>query len=214
MSPCFTSPNHWIPWSVYGLLDGYFFRWCPIYPSHGTFNNPSINVTPPAQAKGVVRFIFGKLENMMLRCETLRALAAVVWFWNIYQVRKTILKIQGFLCIMAEFAEIFSLAHTDGRPFPCVHPCSDTYFRPCIHTVCSSTRAHALPLSPPISIHARRPIFRSFPSCPVFSFSLPPVLPLLLHCRPVFRYFPIRCRVFRTFPFSHSVQQLPSGNLT
>jgi hypothetical protein len=24
------------PWMVYGLLDGYFFRWCPIYPSHGT----------------------------------------------------------------------------------------------------------------------------------------------------------------------------------
>ena len=25
------------PWSVYGLLDGYFtLRWCPIFPSHGT----------------------------------------------------------------------------------------------------------------------------------------------------------------------------------
>ena len=28
------------PWSVYGLLDGYFFRWCPIFPSHGTVTNP------------------------------------------------------------------------------------------------------------------------------------------------------------------------------
>ena len=28
------------PWSVYGLLDGYYFWWCPIFPSHGTFTNP------------------------------------------------------------------------------------------------------------------------------------------------------------------------------
>ena len=28
------------PWSVYGLLDGYFFRWCPIFPFYGTFTNP------------------------------------------------------------------------------------------------------------------------------------------------------------------------------
>ena len=28
------------PWSVYGLLDGYYFWWCPIYPSHGTLTNP------------------------------------------------------------------------------------------------------------------------------------------------------------------------------
>ena len=40
MSPCFTSPNHWIPLGINGLLDGYYFWWCPIYPSHGTFNNP------------------------------------------------------------------------------------------------------------------------------------------------------------------------------
>ena len=25
---------------INGLLDGYYFRWCPIYPSHGTFNKP------------------------------------------------------------------------------------------------------------------------------------------------------------------------------
>ena len=25
---------------INGLLDGYYFGWCPIYPSHGTFNNP------------------------------------------------------------------------------------------------------------------------------------------------------------------------------
>ena len=25
---------------INGLLDGYFFRWCPIFPSHGTFTNP------------------------------------------------------------------------------------------------------------------------------------------------------------------------------
>ena len=28
------------PLGDYGLLDGYFFRWCPIFPSHGTFTNP------------------------------------------------------------------------------------------------------------------------------------------------------------------------------
>ena len=27
------------PVGINGLLDGYYFRWCPIYPSHGTFNN-------------------------------------------------------------------------------------------------------------------------------------------------------------------------------
>ena len=32
MSPCFTSPNH----EVYGLFYGYYFWWCPIFPSHGT----------------------------------------------------------------------------------------------------------------------------------------------------------------------------------
>ena len=25
---------------INGLLDGYYFGWCPISPSHGTFNNP------------------------------------------------------------------------------------------------------------------------------------------------------------------------------
>ena len=25
---------------INGLLDGYYFGWCPIYPSHGTFNKP------------------------------------------------------------------------------------------------------------------------------------------------------------------------------
>ena len=38
MSPFFTSPNHYI--GINGLLDGYYFRWCPIAPSHGTFTNP------------------------------------------------------------------------------------------------------------------------------------------------------------------------------
>ena len=37
------------PWSVLMvckcLLDGYFFRWCPIFPSHGTFTNPCLNWT-------------------------------------------------------------------------------------------------------------------------------------------------------------------------
>ena len=28
------------PWSVYGLFHGYFFRWCPIFPSHGTVTKP------------------------------------------------------------------------------------------------------------------------------------------------------------------------------
>ena len=28
------------PWSVYSLLDAYYFWWCPIFPSHGTFTNP------------------------------------------------------------------------------------------------------------------------------------------------------------------------------
>ena len=40
MSPCFTSPNH-DRYMVYKcLLDGYYFWWCPIFPSHGTFTNP------------------------------------------------------------------------------------------------------------------------------------------------------------------------------
>ena len=28
------------PWMVYGLLDGYFFRWCPLYSQNGTVTNP------------------------------------------------------------------------------------------------------------------------------------------------------------------------------
>ena len=40
------------PWSVpvYGLLDGYYFRWCPIFPSHGTFTNPCKLVSSTAVA--------------------------------------------------------------------------------------------------------------------------------------------------------------------
>ena len=41
------------PWSVYGLLDGYFFRWCPIYPSHGTFTNPWILASNIELSEGV-----------------------------------------------------------------------------------------------------------------------------------------------------------------
>ena len=28
------------PWMVYGLLDGYFFRWCPIFPKWDRQTNP------------------------------------------------------------------------------------------------------------------------------------------------------------------------------
>ena len=33
MSPCFTSPNH--EWYMF-FFYGYYFGWCPIFPSHGT----------------------------------------------------------------------------------------------------------------------------------------------------------------------------------
>ena len=39
--PIFHIIQPWkIPLGINGLLNGYYFRWCPIYPSHGTFNNP------------------------------------------------------------------------------------------------------------------------------------------------------------------------------
>ena len=37
---------------VYGLLDGYYFGWCPIYPSHGTLNNPSQKLRSAQQGRG------------------------------------------------------------------------------------------------------------------------------------------------------------------
>ena len=37
--PHWTSPNHWIPLGIWSIMAT--IRWCPIYPSHGTFNNPS-----------------------------------------------------------------------------------------------------------------------------------------------------------------------------
>ena len=154
---------------------------------------------------------------MMLRFAVARS-CAVVWFWNIYQqVRKTMLKIQGFLCIMAEFA----LSRTYRWPsiplraplfrylFPSLHP----------HSLFVHTRscpaplpAHFNPCSPPhlsvLPFMSRIFLFAFFR--PSRTSPLPSGFPLLYHPRPSFPYFPIRCRFSLPFRFSHSVQQLPA----
>ena len=67
---------------INGLLDGYFFRWCPIYPSHGTVTptpgSPWVQFWESAASKPYCLVVFRPLSPLLKMMEWVRQLG----WWN------------------------------------------------------------------------------------------------------------------------------------
>ena len=67
------------PWMVYGLLDGYFFRWCPIYPKWDSYQ-PLKELTKPKQRSGSASHHNWWIGGLKV-CEFFGQTLAMMWWW-------------------------------------------------------------------------------------------------------------------------------------